>query len=289
MDMIPGNVIGISGLGLMGGSLASAIKKYIPRATVIGYDNNSQSAERAREFSYIDSIENTFDELANSVDILYLTAPISSVLKQIKDLHSCTRNLIVTDMCSVKRPVMQAAKTFAGNITFIGGHPMAGSQKSGVEYADSDLFRNAVYVLCPPITGDIPIDLSAIISAVGARPVILPPDIHDRAVSQVSHVPQLLAVALLNELAQKSDDESAPFKLAAGGFRDLTRIGESTFSLWKDILEENKDNVISDLGRLIVRLNAYKDALQNYDMQKIENEFLKAGKARKKMTTEQNL
>ncbi len=273
----------------MGGSLASAIKKYIPRATVIGYDNNSQSAERAREFSYIDSIENTFDELANSVDILYLTAPISSVLQQIKDLHSCTRNLIVTDMCSVKRPVMQAAKTFAGNITFIGGHPMAGSQKSGVEYADSDLFRNAVYVLCPPITGDIPIDLSAIISAVGARPVILPPDIHDRAVSQVSHVPQLLAVALLNELAQKSDDESAPFKLAAGGFRDLTRIGECTFSLWKDILEENKDNVISDLGCLIVRLNAYKDALQNYDMQKIENEFLKAGKARKKMTTEQNL
>lgn len=282
-------VIGIAGLGLMGGSLASAIKKYISQTTVIGFDINSEAAERAREFSHVDQIENTFNELVNSVDILYLAAPISSVLKQIKALHTCTRNLIVNDMCSVKRPVMHAAGTLSGNISFVGGHPMTGSQKSGIEHADPDLFRNAVYVLCQPVTGTIPKDVTAIITAIGARPVLLPPDIHDKAASQVSHLPQLLAVSLLNELAKKSDEDSAPFKLAAGGFRDLTRIGESTFSLWKDILEENKDNIIFDLSSLIVRLNAYKDALQNYDMDKIEKEFLNAGEVRTKLSAKQKL
>lgn len=281
--MTSNNVIGISGLGLIGGSLASAIKKYVPQITILGFDINQNFAERARELSYIDHVENTFDKLANSVDILYLAAPVSSVLDQIKNLHMYTEKMIVSDMCSVKRPVMRAAGTLAGNISFVGGHPMAGSHRSGIEYAEPDLFQNAMYVLCTPETGEIPKDILTIISAIGARHIILSPDIHDFVVSRISHIPQLLAVSLLNELAYKKDDEEAQYELAAGGFRDMTRIGESNFSIWNDVLINNKDNVIADLTRLITRLHGYKDAIQNDNLKLIEREFHTAGEVRKKL------
>jgi prephenate dehydrogenase len=276
-------VVGIAGLGLIGGSLAAAIKKYLPAAEVIGYDRNFTEAERALENKLINNIENTFDKLVNLSELLILASPISSALEHIKLLHSYARKMIVTDVCSVKRPLIKAAKTLSGNITFVGGHPMTGSQKTGNENADPDLFRNAPYVLCPVVTSQIPNALMEIIRAIGALPLILPADIHDKAVSQISHIPQMVAVALLNESMKESGDYDAPYKLSAGGFRDVTRIGESSYSVWKDILKTNKDNIIADLGTMIIRLNEYKESLRKGDLALIEKEFHLANSIRKKM------
>lgn len=273
-------VVGISGIGLMGGSLAAAIKKYLPQTTVKGFDPDQVASINAKKRSLVDETESTFDVLANSVDILFLAGPASSVLEQIKNLHSYARDLIVSDLCSVKRPVMKAAETLGGNMVFIGGHPMAGSQYTGNEHADPDIFQNAAYILCPPVTGSIPKVLTTIIKSIGARPVIIPPYEHDKAVSQVSHVPQLLAVALLNDLLIHNEADSATYSLAAGGFKDVTRIGESSFSLWKEILEKNKDNVIADLSKLIARLNNYKESLQKGELENVGKEFTNARKAR---------
>jgi prephenate dehydrogenase len=276
-------VVGIAGLGLIGGSLAAAIKKYLPAVEVIGYDRNFTEAEGALKNKLINNIENTFDKLVKLSDILILASPISGVLEHIQLLHSYTRQMIVTDVCSVKHPIIKAAKTLSGAMTFIGGHPMTGSQKSGNEYADPDLFRNAPYVLCPVVTSQIPNALMTIITAVGAHPLILPADIHDKAVSHISHIPQMVAVALLNESMKEPGDYDAPYRLSAGGFKDVTRIGESSYSVWKDILKTNKDNIIADLGTMIIRLNEYKEALRKGDLALIEKEFHLANSIRKKM------
>lgn len=276
-------VVGISGLGLIGGSFAAAMKKYLPDTRVIGYDINPQEAENALSHSLVDKIENTFNELAKTVDILILASNISSVLGHIKALHSYSKSMIVSDVCSVKRPVMKAAETFSGNITFVGGHPMTGSEKTGNEHANADLFQNSLYVLSPPPTGQIPKEMVKIIESVGAHPVVLPPDLHDKAVSQVSHLPQLMAVALLNEVLRNGGDTSAAFRLAAGGFRDMTRIGESSFSVWKDILRNNSDNIYADLNSLIDRLIGYKEAVKRGDLETIGDEFRNARETRKRI------
>lgn len=267
----------------MGGSLAGAIKKYLPRSTVIGFDIDTTVATNARSNKILDNIENTFDKLVNSADILFLATPVSSVLQHINSLHSYSKRMIISDMCSIKRPVMKAAKTLSGDMTFIGGHPMAGSHKSGIEHADPDLFQNAVYVLCTPVTGHIPDDLLTLVTTIGAHPVILQAEMHDKTVSQISHVPQLLAVAILNELRNNAGENAVAYELAAGGFKDVTRIGESAYSVWKDILDENKDNIISDLSTLIIRLNMYKEALQRVDFSQIETEFQNARETRKNL------
>jgi len=272
--------IGIAGLGLIGGSLAAAIKKYIPHATVSGYDIEQEEAEKALTTGWIGEVENSFIEIANSVDILFLAAPLSGVLEHIKSLHSISRPMIVSDVAGVKQPVVRAAETLSGDIVFVGGHPIAGSQKSGNMYADPDMFRNAPYVLCPPVTGQIPEELIDIITAVGAHPVSIAPEEHDKVVSKISHAPQLLAVALLNELLKDEDITEVSYKLAGGGFKDVTRIGESSYSIWKDILEKNKKNIISDISTLIVRLGEYKEALQKGELSKIEREFAAARKVR---------
>ncbi len=276
-------VIGISGLGLIGGSLAAAFKKNIPGVTVVGYDTDENTKQQAVSLKYVDKLENTFVNLVNICDILYLAAPTSTVLEQIKVLHSYSRSMVVTDVCSVKRPIMKAAATLSPEITFIGGHPMAGSQKTGIKYANPDLFVDSVYLLTPPATGELPKVLLSLIEAIGARHFVLNPDIHDLAVSKISHLPQLLSVALLNEALGDETRTSVLNTLAAGGFRDMTRIGESEFTIWRDIFAKNKDNIIKDLSRLIVRLQTYKEALQIDMLGDIEKEFIKAREKRENL------
>jgi prephenate dehydrogenase len=280
---ISAKVIGISGLGLLGGSLAAAIKKNIAGVTIVGYDTNEQVRQRALSLGYVDNLENTFDKLVNIADILYLAAPISSVLEQINWLHSFSRPMIVSDVCSVKIPIMKAASTLSPEITFIGGHPMAGSQKSGIEHANPDLFVDTVYLLSPPVTGNIPASFLTLIEAIGARHYIINADIHDMAVSKISHIPQILSVALLNEALGDKTHASVFRELAAGGFRDMTRIGESEFTIWRDILAKNKENIIRDLSKLIVRLQTYKDELQKGATLNIEKEFIHARDLREQL------
>jgi len=276
------SIVGISGVGLIGGSLAAAIKKYIPTSSVVGYDPDTKAAENAYAKNLIVKVENTFVDLANSVDILFLASPVSSVLEQLSALHSFSRDLIVSDMCSVKLPILKAAETLPGNMIFVGGHPMAGSQKAGNEYAYPDLFQRAPYALCPSVTDHIPKELTKLITGIGAHPIVISPEIHDKAVAKVSHIPQLLAVALLNVLMNDdSTDYDIARKLAAGGFNDMTRIGESPYPMWKDVIKYNKQNIIAELNTLIVRLNEYKELIRSNETGKVGEEFLRAGKARK--------
>jgi prephenate dehydrogenase len=277
-------IIGIAGLGLIGGSLAMAIKRNFPDNPVVGYDTDGETCDHALQHSLIDSIEYTFDKLVKSVNILFLTSPISSILNQINTLHSYSNTLIVSDVGSVKLPVMNAIRNLPGNITCIGGHPMTGKERAGIRSADPELFRNTVYVLCTPVAVPVPAELREIIEKIGAQIHLLDAEQHDRIASIISHLPQLSAVAMLNELANQNTESDDALRMAAGGFRDMTRIGSSPFSMWGDILATNKSNIIADLTRLIVRLNRYKEMLQREDMEGLEKEFDAARTSRERIS-----
>jgi prephenate dehydrogenase len=178
---------------------------------------------------------------------------------------------IVTDVGSTKSWIVeQAAQYFNGERYFIGGHPMTGSEKGGWENADAHLFENAAYVLTPasnPLAHSLE-SLANLLQALGARIIILDPEEHDRLVAEVSHLPQLLAIALANFIARHGEGEhESRLQLTAGGFRDMTRLAASPFSIWQDILNSNRANVRQSLQEFVAVLQQLRRDLDNDDLE----------------------
>jgi prephenate dehydrogenase len=276
--------IGIVGLGLIGGSLAAAFKKFVPDSRIVGMDINPDAYKYALEKQLIDSVEYTLDKLVKSIDILILSASTSSNLEYIKFLHSISLPLIVTDVSSVKSSICKSAKTLSGEIVFIGGHPMAGKEKGGIQHSTADIFIGAPYILCPPSTGKIPDILITILQAIQSKIVILSPELHDRCVATTSHLPQLMAVALLTSIAESDpEDREIINKIRGSGFHDITRIGESPFEMWQEILGENKENALISLNNLLNKLEKYREYLRKGEIVHFEEEFRIARELRRTM------
>jgi prephenate dehydrogenase len=153
----------------------------------------------------------------------------------------------------------------------------AGREKGGIENISPDLFQNAPYILCPPRTGKIPDILINIIRAIGSRIILLSPEFHDRYIASISHLPQLLAVGLLSDTAEMDHEtKKVILEIAGMGFQDMTRIGESPFGIWKDILAENRENTLDSLNSLIRKLVLYRSFLQKGEIDLFKGEFEKA-------------
>jgi len=220
-------------------------------------------------------------------DCLIFATPISTTIEMIRRIgRFIPPDTIVTDVCSTKVAVMKVAKRYLPKeVLFVGGHPMAGSERGGIESADPLLFENAYYILSPPRIP--PMEkrkksllraLISLIESTGARVVFLDPAVHDRVVATVSHVPQLLAVALMTLVAKKRGTSS--LRLAAGGFRDLTRVASSPFEMWAEILHTNRKEVSRSLKQLIRELERYRGMIVSNQIEKLGGEFVSAGKLR---------
>ncbi len=244
----------ISGLGLMGSSLALAIKNKHPQAEIWGFDFPSVS-KQALERNIIDHIVSSWPTQCAQADIVFLATPIQIIEKQLQELNGVVdKQTIVTDLGSTKQNVHRLVIETGFSGTFIGGHPMTGSEKSGMEAANPLLYENAVYIL----TG---IDkhnktlaeqkLIPLLDELKARVLILSPEAHDEIMAMISHLPQLIAINLVNMVGKKNDPEKPYLDLAAGGFRDLTRIASSNFAIWKDILERNQVNIQKAIKELM--------------------------------------
>ncbi len=232
----------IAGVGLIGGSLGLALRRGDRAARVAGVSRPETVAEAIKigaiEYGY------GYDELGEAVreaDLVLLTTPITRILSLLEMLSSLELppGLVISDAGSTKgRIVSEAARLLPRTVHFVGGHPMAGSEKSGVAAADPFLFQNAIYVLCPGrgVPDTITERLGRLFESLGARVLIMGAEEHDRAVAAVSHLPQFLAVALVNFAARSGGHA---LKLAAGGFRDMTRIAASPFAMWGDIVATN--------------------------------------------------
>lgn len=245
--------IAIVGMGLIGGSLALAWKERRKDLTLVGHDV-PEVLEKALRRGMIDAAGASVPEAVRGADLVVLSVPLDAMRSVLEEAAPhLKRGALVTDAGSVKMPVMrEASRLLPSANTFVGGHPMAGSEKGGISSADAFLFENAAYVLCPPLGQEEEpwleryAPLVALIEATGARVFPLAAELHDRIAACISHLPQILATALMRLVSDRQD--KAYTQLAAGGFRDMTRIASSPFGMWQPILDANRGPILDALG-----------------------------------------
>lgn len=283
----------IVGCGLIGGSVALALRRAGFRGPLTAHDAPGP-LQRAIDRGVVDQPEDSFDNGALcEADLLYLAAPIGAIVDFLRRYGRQIRpGTLVTDAASTKREVCRVAvETLPAGVWFVGGHPMAGSEHSGVEYARADLFDRAVYALVLLEPGSLwtpPEEklswLVSLIESIGARPLVTLAEEHDRAVALVSHLPQLLATTLASLLADPSPVDPSPEgagephrqlarRLAAGGWRDMTRLAGSSFSVWRDILMTNQSLIAPLLARYIQQLQHLHESLEHGDYQALRQLF----------------
>lgn len=282
--------IAILGTGLIGGSLALAWQQHESNCTIVGHDR-PDVLEKATARGAIDQMAADPVTAVEAADLVVLATPIGTSLRLLDAISDALpSDAIVTDVGSVKQPIMdQAAEVLPDDILFMGGHPMAGSEQTGIDHADPLLFENATYALCvPEDMGQDALDgplAPAVhwITATGARPLRLNAAQHDQLVAQVSHLPQVLAIALVNTVAGDEASDDAPdlaLQLAGGGFRDMTRIASSSFDVWRDILVGNERALHDALGRFRRTLRGLRNRLLEDDLDALEDAFDHAREAR---------
>lgn len=240
--------ITIIGCGLIGGSIALALKRRRPEYTIVCLDlpDRIPAIREAGVSDQIGTIDDYAEHLPDS-SVVILATPVQSVLETVAALSPFLREgTIVTDVGSTKKQIMaEAPRVLPAGVHFIGGHPMAGSEHSGVESADPLLFSDRVYMLCP--YSDTPPDalltLMELVESLGATPMTIDPEEHDLIMAMVSHLPQLISVALMHA-AQAGDAEHEMLDTLAGrGFLDMTRLAASDYGIWKGILENNAEAI----------------------------------------------
>lgn len=245
----------VLGLGLIGGSLALALVKNGFHVT--GSDENIQTAEAALERKIISAIG-----IDPEAEISFIATPVSSIPKQAQIALTQTKG-IVTDVGGVKASVVDAVR----DPRFIGGHPMAGSELAGLDGADELLFEGAVWVLTPSVdSADSTFEILAkIITSLGAEIVVLDAQRHDRLVAVVSHLPHLTAATLMGLAHITAEEHVAVLRLAAGGFRDMTRVASGQPQIWIDICRENRDAILDALDGMISGLTEMRRIVDKQD------------------------
>jgi prephenate dehydrogenase len=256
--------ITIIGVGVIGGSLGLSIKKHYPAVRIVGVDKRNV-LRKALKRGAIDHATTNLRKALSKADLVFLATPVSVIQKSLPKVAAFTSpHTLVTDVGSVKRTIMRSASRLFPRGNFVGGHPMAGVELSGVDAAHPLLFENAVYVLSPMKSNPAGMlrQFADFLKELGARVVLLDPKTHDEVASVVSHLPQLTAVALTNVAGKEHRSGRRHLRLAAGGFRDLTRIASSRPEMWKDILEFNRDEIDKSVVLLIRELQRYRTYLR---------------------------
>lgn len=273
--------ISIIGTGLIGGSIALSLKQSKEHNfTIVGFDLDPYSLDLALEIGAINKKASSVEEAVKDADVVFLCTPVKEILNLIHTVSNYARSgTIITDVGSVKKIVLKEAEKIKKDVYFIGGHPMAGSERKGVTSADPFLFENAVYVLCPTFNVPIKIvnEFIELIKLTGANIILLDPEIHDRIAGYISHLPQLVAVLLVNTVGSMGTDY---LSLSGGGFKDLTRIASSQFEVWRDIIFFNKEKIIEALDNFINGLNRYRDIIKAGKVDEFKSEFDNAFKLR---------
>lgn len=276
--------VAILGTGLIGGSLGLALTR--SGVYVVGHDRSEDRLARAVE---IGAVSEGSADLAGAVDgagFVFVAVPVGRVADLVVEaLDLCDG--IVSDVGSVKAPVaaaVEAARPTAAE-RYIGGHPMAGSEQEGVDGADADLFAGATWVLTPtPRTSTAAFTtLRNLLLGLGAEVVAVTPEHHDQLVALVSHVPQLVASTLMDVATSRGEEHRTLLRLAAGGFRDMTRIASGHPGIWPDILTSNREAVLASLDAYVGALGSVRDLVSRGDRDGILEMMERARTARRSL------
>ncbi|MBU4226885.1 prephenate dehydrogenase [bacterium] len=276
--------ITIIGVGLIGGSLGLALKEKKPNFKITGIDKQ-EIIEKAITRGAIDEGTVNLEEGIKEADVVILATSVKTILDLLPKINPfLKKGCLVTDTGSTKGQVVERAnEVLSKDVFFIGGHPMAGSEKYGIEEADSHLFQDKTYILTPTKKSNLIATekIFSLIKMIDANRLILDPLEHDRIVSAVSHLPQIIAVSLINaigELAIRGNNNNY-FKAIGGGFRDMTRIALSPCKIWEDICDTNQENILKMIQEFRNYLEVIEDKLKN-DPSSLKEEFQKASKLR---------
>lgn len=278
--------IAIVGLGLLGGSWGLALKKLGFGGRVLGCGRRKETVERALAHGVIDEGYQDAALAVRDADLVILATPVGTILDMLPLVKTTVSSrALVTDVGSTKGIICRkAAEIFADGPLFLGAHPMAGKERSGLENAVAELFENARYVLTPLKIEHLEDGrvkaFAALVTAIGARPFVIDAASHDRAVAFLSHLPQLVSSSLASLVAEQGIDVFLPLELAASGFRDVTRLAESPYSVWRDICLTNVENIQAALDALVTKLEDVKHHLSDREL---EREFRQAFELREKL------
>jgi len=276
--------VAIVGTGLIGGSFGLALRKYFPDTVVVGHDKPGVLIDASGCGAIHEGIPDLALALAGA-DLIYVALPVGHTIELLPEIaRLAPPDALVTDASSTKRSVCAvAAQSFGeGGAYFLGGHPMAGKEVSGIDAAEADLFRGSKYALIRATPNEKAAkqresrvaEFVRLIGKLEAEPVWLEADAHDRAAAVVSHLPQLLAVALAGVVRSRTDETGLPVTLAGRGLRDALRLAGSPYSVWRDIILTNSDNLERVLDQMIQALEQVKSNLRT---RALDEEFSAAG------------
>ena len=268
--------IGFIGLGLIGGSIARTIRKFHPDYRLLAFDKDRSALAEAVSLNVINGICDIDDEQLYNCDYLFLCAPVEfnvEYMEKIKD--SLGKNCILTDVGSVKSVIHEKVTELGLEGRFIGGHPMAGSERSGFSNSSDHLLENAYYIITPG--GEVALekisDFTELISSLGAIPLVITAEEHDFITAGVSHLPHIVASALVNLVNLLDNDAQYMKMIAAGGFRDITRIASSSPVMWEQICLENQKNISTVLDEFIRMLIQIRCSIDNKEADNIFDMF----------------
>ncbi len=269
----------IIGLGLIGGSIGMALKRRGAVAEVVGLDKNNNTLGKALELEAVDKVEANADKAFKDAELIIFAVPIDAVKEILnKAVQHIPNGCLVTDAASVKSGAIEIFnKILKEDVAYIGGHPMAGSENCGIEAADPFLFENAIYVVTP--TGNESkkdMDtISCYIEMLGAKQYIIEHERHDFLVAMISHMPHLVA-ASLNLAVANIEDSNEAFSLAAGGFRDTTRVASSHPQMWTGICSGNSKMLSKALDIFKSVISDFQGILENNEVEKLQKYFKNA-------------
>ena len=262
------STFGFIGLGLIGGSIAKAIHHKIPESNIIAYDTNTSALELAGKEGVIQKACSAINESFESCDYIFLCAPVSHNDENLTALKKhLSAHTILTDVGSVKTGIHTHIASLGLEKQFIGGHPMTGSERFGYANSKASLFENAYYILTP--TADTPedkvSDYRKLVETIGAIPLVLPYEQHDYVTAAISHLPHVIAASLVNLVKNEDSKDGVMKMIAAGGFKDITRIASSSPEMWQQICLTNTDNIVSLLSQYIDNLCIFREHLKQKD------------------------
>lgn len=272
----------------MGGSLALAFKEREAAREVCAWDVSPEAMKTAGEMGVAHRMASTADDAARGAEFVFLATPLGDMAVAAGEAApGIGAGAVVSDLGSAKVSVVAAIEgALPEGAHFVGGHPMAGSEQSGVRFARSDLFRDRYYILTPTerTDPDAYSSLHALLASIGARVISMDPESHDRAMATISHVPHLLSLLLMEMAAREQERMRSIYTVAAGGFRDMTRIAASSPDIWLDIASQNREFIVSGLRQYADSVNGLIDLIERDDRDSLAGMFAHAREAREELS-----
>ena len=277
------STLGFIGLGLIGGSIARGIKRARPDIKIMAYMRSRSRLEQAEKDGVVDVILDGIDGNLRECDLIFLCTPVEYNANYLSSIRPYLKpGALITDVGSTKCGIHEEIIRQGLEDCFVGGHPMAGSEKTGYENSTDHLLENAYYIITPTkkSTPEQIDRIRQVALGIGALPIVLDYHEHDFSVAAISHLPHLVASSLVNLVHDNDSKDEIMKRLAAGGFKDITRIASSSPVMWEQICMTNTENILVLLKRYITSLESICDTLENHNGDAIYKMFEESGKYR---------